>query len=95
MSVGFSTDKTAMDNRAASIARTVRDGLVDAGRMKAWLDTQTDADLTARGWTAAEVAVLKSAFTDLDNLRKVATAGATQGTVNDFLFWASKLLGAQ
>ena len=41
MAIGFSTDKAAMDNRAASIAKSVRDSLVDASRMKAWLDTQT------------------------------------------------------
>ena len=95
MAIGFSTDKAAMDNRAASIAKSVRDSLVDASRMKAWLDTQTEAELVARGWTAAEVAVIKSAFTDLDNLHKVTTGQATQATANDFLFWASKLLGAQ
>ena len=43
MAIGFSTDKSAMDNRAASIAKSVRDSLVDASRMKAWLDTQTEA----------------------------------------------------
>lgn len=91
--VGFPTDKNTLDARAGNIATQVRDSLDAASRLKAWLDTKTEADLVALGYTSAEVAVLKSAFTDLAALRAVATAGQTVGTANNFLFWSAQLCG--
>lgn len=91
--VGFPTDKNTLDARAGNIAIQVRDSLDAASRLKAWLDTKTEADLVALGYTSAEVAVLKSAFTDLSALRSVATAGQTVPTANNFLFWSAQLCG--
>ena len=54
---------------------------------------ETEADLVALGYTAAEVAVLKSAYTDLAALRAVATAEQTVPAVNNFLFWSAQLCG--
>lgn len=47
----------------------------------------------ALGYTAAEVAVLKSAYTDLAALRQVANGQQTVGTANNFLFWSAQLCG--
>lgn len=91
--VGFPTDKATLDARAGNIAIQVRDSLDAASRLKAWLDTKTEADLVALGYTSAEVAVIKSAFTDLAALRAVATAGQTVPAVNNFLFWSAQLCG--
>ncbi|HNW62740.1 MAG TPA: hypothetical protein PKJ32_07045 [Piscinibacter sp.] len=91
--VGFPTDKNTLDARAGNIAIQVRDSLDAASRLKAWLDTKTEADLVALGYTSAEVAVIKSAFTDLAALRSVATAGQTVPAVNNFLFWSAQLCG--
>lgn len=91
--VGFPADKAALDARAGNIAIQLRDCLDAAARLKSWLDTKTEADLVALGYTAAEVAVLKSAFTDLAALRAVATAGQTVPAVNNFLFWSAQLCG--
>lgn len=90
---GFPTTKNDIDARVGGVIVTLRDTLESATRIKAWLDTQTDADLTGRGYTSTEVAQLKSAFTDLDNLRKVANGVQGQANANDFFFWADKLTG--
>ena len=68
--VGFPADKAALDARAGNLAVQLRDSLDAAARLKSWLDTKTEADLVALGYTAAEVAVLKSAYTDLAALRQ-------------------------
>jgi hypothetical protein len=60
---------------------------------KAFLDTQTDAALQALGYSAGDVAVLRSAYTDLDKLRQVYEGVATQGTTYDFRTFAKQLVG--
>ncbi len=90
---GFPSTKDALDARMGNLAVQVRDALDASVRLKAWLDTKTEADLVALGYTSAEVAVIKSAFTDLAALRSVATAGQTVPAVNNFLFWSAQLCG--
>lgn len=94
MSVGFPTDKANIDGKAGNIALQIRDGLIEASRMKAWLDSKTAQDLIALGYVQADVDALKSAFTDLDNLAKIASG--TQGgqtAPNNYQFWSGKLTG--
>ena len=91
--VGFPADKAALDARAGNLAVQLRDSLDAAARLKSWLDTRTEGDLVALGYTAAEVAVLKSAYTDLAALRQVANGQQTVGTANNFLFWSAQLCG--
>lgn len=93
MAVGFPTDKPNIDGRVGHLAVTVRDSLSEVSRIKAWLDGQVDADLVSLGYTTGEVAALKSAFTDLDKLSRIATGQAVQGEANDFFFWARHLTG--
>lgn len=90
---GYPTDKSVIDQRMASVVQGLRNGLLDAQRVKDWLDTMPDADLIAKGWTATEVAAMKSAFADLSALGKVAGGQQTVTAANDFFFWARKLLG--
>lgn len=95
MSVGFSADKAAIDQRAGSLTYQLRETFNQVQTVKAWLDSKLDSDLTALGYSSAEVTTLRAAFTDLDNLRKVAHAQGTQAAANDFFFNAGKLTGLQ
>jgi hypothetical protein len=63
--------------------------------VKSWLDTKTDNELVALGYTSQEVATLKSAFTDLNKLARVANGLDTQAAASDFFFWADRLTGLQ
>lgn len=93
MTLGFPTDKASIDSWAPTVIVEFRESLDKIQRLKTWLDTQQDSDLTALGYSAGEVAVLKSAFTDLNQAALVIHGQATQAQVNDFLFWARKLTG--
>lgn len=93
MSVGYPDDKNAIDARAGGLAIQMRDLLNAIGNFQAHLAEKTDAQLIALGYSQAEVDLLQAAFTDLDALRKVATAQQTQPAVNNFLFNSNKLVG--
>jgi hypothetical protein len=95
MSVGFPVDKNTVDQRVGSLAWQLRSTFEQIAVVKAWLDSQTDAQLTALGYSAAEITLLRAAYTDLSNLGKIAHAQATQPAANDFFFNAGKLLGVQ
>lgn len=93
MSLGFPVTKQDLDGRAGQLAVTLRDVLGDVQRMKVWLDGRQDSDLTTLGYSAGEVTKFRAALTDLDNLRKVATAQQAQPAANDFFFNARDLMG--
>lgn len=93
MSVGFPQDKAAIDIRAGALSVQIRDLLTDISEFQGLLATKQDTDLTALGYTEAEVTLLKSAFTQLDQLRQVALGQATQSAANNFLFFSNQLTG--
>lgn len=89
--LGFPTNKIDVDSRAGQLALTLRDVFVEIVTFKAWLDTQTDAQLIALGYEQAEVTLLRAAYTDLVNLNNIAHAQDTQPAASDF-FWNAKHL---
>lgn len=93
MSVGYSTTKSDIDSRAGTLAITLRDDLQKVRVFKAWLDTQPDGNLTALGYSQAEVNVLRSAYVDLDKLAQIYGALTTQATTYDFQTFAKQLVG--
>lgn len=90
---GFSTDKNAVDARIGSLVLQLRDSLDGIERVKVWLDGKTTQDLVDLGYSEGDVAVIKSAFTDLSNLAGIAEGRGTQVEVSDFFFWARQLVG--
>jgi hypothetical protein len=95
MSVGFPVDKNTIDQRVAAIAWQLRNTFNEVAIIKTWIDGKTDAELIALGYSQAEADLIQAAYTDLDNLRKVATGQQQQVGTNDFFFNAKKLLGLQ
>lgn len=93
MSVGFSSDKTAIDARAGGLSTQIRDLFTQIQLFEQFLAGKQDTDLTALGYSEPEVTLLKSAFTQLDQLRQLATGQSTQATVNNFLFFSDQLCG--
>lgn len=90
---GLEITKATADLRMGSVVVTLRETFEDIQTLKGWLDGKSDSELTSMGWTAGEVATMKSAFTDLDDLRRVAYAQATQGAVRNFFAFAQNLTG--
>ena len=61
-------------------------------------DIDNRAGYVALGYTGGEnggVALLKSAITDLDNLRQVAQGSRVQPAASDFFWFARRLWGVQ
>jgi hypothetical protein len=93
MSLGFPTTKLDVDSRAGQLALTLRDDLNQIQTFKAWLDTQTDANLIALGYVQAEVNTLRSAYVDLDQFRQVYQGLATRTPAYDYRTFAKLLVG--
>lgn len=95
MAVGFPREKRDIDNRAGYLALKLREWCEEVEQFKAVLDTLDEDALVALGYTGGEVALLKSAITDLDNLRQVAQGSRVQPAASDFFWFARRLWGVQ
>jgi len=93
MSVGLTKGKADIDQRAALCALTLRDTFDKIKAFKAYLDTVTVADLEALTYTTTEANQLKSAFTDLDQLRTVYEGTGTRTPAYDYRTFAKLLTG--
>lgn len=92
MSVGYSAGKTDVDARAGQLSMQLRNTFADVVRFKAWLDAQTDAQLTALGYNSTDITALRASYTDLYTLRQVAYGVQATGASN-FFFNAQWLTG--
>jgi hypothetical protein len=70
MSVGLNPSKLDIDQVAGDIARAFFYQFRRAENLKYFLDGKADLDLEGMGYSAADVANLRSAATVLDNMRK-------------------------
>ena len=68
MSVGLPVTKQELDTRSGDIARAFQRLAGDTTTLKGYLDGATEQTLIDLGYTANEVAVLKTAITDLEQL---------------------------
>lgn len=93
MSVGTAVVKVDVDYKAAQLALTLRTNFDAIRNFKIWLDTKVDNDLTTLGYSAGEVATLRSAVADMDELRRVYEGLATVAVAKDFRAFAKLLTG--
>lgn len=93
MAAGFQVSKDALNQRAGAIVVAGESWFEDVERLAAYLAATPDADLAALGFTSPDVAAVKSAFVDLENLRLTAYGQRAQTPASNFFFWASKLRG--
>jgi hypothetical protein len=71
MSVGFATDKGTIDSTVGSLARAIQQWSARVPTFKDWLDTMPDADLEGLGYSASDVALLRSSVGDMFTLTQV------------------------
>lgn len=96
MSVGIPISKSDLDIAAGSVARQMFSTADQVTQIKAWLDATPDATLTAApyGYTAGEVAILKSAFSDLADLISMFNGGSHARTLPyDYRTFSKQLIG--
>lgn len=93
MPVGIAVDKAALDSIGQSVLQ-VRRALERFQKAKAWVDGKTDTEIKAiTGYADADVALLRTALADLDNLRKVASGATVPPQATNFFASADRLTG--
>lgn len=97
MAAGFQVTRDALNQRLGAIVVSGEAWFEDVERLAAWLAAATEAELVALGFTnspnGGEVAAMKSALADLENLRLTAYGQRAQPAASNFFFWAAKLRG--
>jgi hypothetical protein len=93
MSVGLTVSKGEIDSRAGDIARRFQQGFEDVLTMKLYLDGTTEQALIDLGYTANEVAVLKTAWADLAQLGEIWVGAAALATPKDFRVFVKQIWG--
>lgn len=94
MSVGLPVTKSEVDTRSGDIARTFQRLAGDVTTLKGYLDATPDPDLIALGYTSGEVAVLKTAIIDLEQLVvKIGSGEEALAAPKDFTTFLRQLWG--
>lgn len=93
MSIGIVTTKGEIDSRMGQLARDYQKVFLDLSVLKTYFDATADPTLVALGYTAGEVAILKSAIADLNQLYDISRGAATLGVAKDFNAFVRQLWG--
>jgi len=93
MSVGLPVTKDEIDARAGDLARTFQRAFGDVTTLQGFLAATPNPDLELLGYTPDEVATLKTAITDLEQLGAIATGAAALAAPKDFRVFVSRLWG--
>lgn len=91
--VGIQVDRSAIDRVSGNLAQSVERAFDQIDDFKMWLDTKVDGDLTALGYSVAEVADLRSAYGDLAQLSTLYRGTASLGVAKDFRTFVKRLWG--
>lgn len=93
MSVGIQVTKGEIDSRVGQMARDFQKLFRDLPILKTFLDATPDNDLVALGYTAGEVATIKTAVNDLDQLRTIWLGTSNLTNAKDFTTFVRRLWG--
>lgn len=93
MAVGILATKGEIDSRMGDIARGLQKVFKEHSILKGYLDANTEAALVALGYTAQDVAVLKSASADLQQLFDITYGRANLAAAKDFTTFLRQLWG--
>lgn len=100
MSAGYPTTKGDFDSLFGGLATAIRLNLYKWNQAYLLVTNapwSTDANMTALGYTQAEVTLLKAAATDLGgagtSLYRIANGSASNAGLNNYLFNSNQLCG--
>lgn len=91
--IGIQFTKGSIDSTVGGVAVAVESALTRVRQFKYFLDGQADADLVALGYSAGDVAILRSACADLDQLAALYQGVGTVAVAKDFRTFAKRLMG--
>lgn len=84
MSVGYPKDKNSVDNVVGELAQSINRNFRRAVQLKTELDSVTDAQLTAAGYSTGEVTALRTLAADLVQLNGIFTGASNLASAKDF-----------
>lgn len=93
MPVGLAVTKAEIDSRAGDIARSFQRQFEDVATMQGYLTATAESDLIALGYTADDVASLKTAYNDLAQLARIWAGAEPLAAAKDFRVFVSRLWG--
>lgn len=93
MSVGRPVTKDEIDARSGDIARGFQKQFDDVLTMQMYLTATVDQVLVDLGYTAEEVATLKTAFADLEQLTRIWAGSEALAAPKDFRTFVRRLWG--
>ena len=93
MPAGLPITKPEIDARAGDIARRFQQAFDDVATMAGFLSRTVDQDLIGLGYSADDVATLKTAYTDLAQLGKIWAGAEALPAAKDFRTFVSRLWG--
>lgn len=93
MTIGLAVSKVALDQDVGQIALDLRNVFRRIEQMRHYLLITPDGTLTGMTYSAAEVATLKAAFADGDQLRLIWSGLASQAALQDFRLNLDQLPG--
>lgn len=91
--VGIQVTKGEIDSRMGQMARDFQGVFSDLQILKSFFDATLDADLVALGYTAGEVAVLKSAIADMFQLYQISIGAQNLTNAKNFTTFLRQLWG--
>lgn len=84
MTIGYPKNKDSIDSLIGELAVSINRNFRRGSQLKTELDAYTDQQLVNAGYTAGEVAVLRSMMTAIDQMRSIYVGNATLPTATDF-----------
>lgn len=93
MAIGLNPTKAEIDTTCGVVARDLQRALDRVEAFKYWLDTKTDDDLTALGYTSGEIATLRSAWSDAAQLADIYKGELNLALVKDFRTFIRQVWG--
>jgi hypothetical protein len=81
---GYPKNKESVDNIVGELAQSINRDFRRAIELKGELDFYDDAALTSLGYTAGEVATLRTLATNLGQLYNIYTGTASLASAKDF-----------
>lgn len=93
MAIGIIATKGEIDSRMGQLARDYQKLWRDLAILKAYFDATANGTIEALGFSAGEVAVIKSAIADLDQLYNISRGSANLAVAKDFQAFVRQLWG--
>jgi hypothetical protein len=93
MAAGLPVDKFQIDNQVGTLARTLEAFANQALQLKQYMDATPDADLEEFGYTADDVALIKSGVGDMATVAGVYKGTTDHTPASDLGTFSRRLMG--